>query len=118
LFEKQPDPRLRGFLVWVPETGAEEKDVGVATRIVPDPRVQHYWDGDGLTIRGFQAVLGLPGDAWDVFMIYGPAASWEEELPPKPDYWMHQLQGVEPLAPRLDPDVFASQANQLLRQGQ
>lgn len=115
MFEKQPDPRLVGFVVWVPELGAEEKDVGVATRIVPDSRVIHYWDGEGLTMRGFQTLLGLPGNAWDVFMVYGPAARWNGDLPPKPDYWMQQLQGAEPLAPRLDPDVFAEHANALLK---
>lgn len=93
---------------------AEEKDVGVATRIVSDPRALHYWDGNGLTMAAFQRVLNLPGDAWDVFLLYGPGARWDGELPPKPDYWMHQLGGPEKGAPFLDPDVFARQANQLL----
>lgn len=102
-------------MVWVPKTGAEEKDVGVATRIVPDPRVVHFWDERGLTMRAFQEVLGIQEDAWDVFMVYAGNARWEGELPPKPDYWMHQLGGVESIAPFLDPEVFAEHANTLLK---
>ena len=110
------DPRLRGYVVWVPLRGAEEKDVGVATRIVPDPRVLHYWDGQGLTLRAFQSVLGLPGDAWDVYLLYGPAVHWDGDAPPTPAFWMHQLEGADRLAPFLDPDVFARQAAAMLAQ--
>ena len=81
--------RVGETFIWVPQTGAEEKDVGVATRILPDPRIQHYWDGGGLPMRAFQTVLGLPGDAWDVFMVYRPQTNWDGDLPPQPDYWMH-----------------------------
>jgi hypothetical protein len=47
------------------------------------------WDGGGLPMRAFQTVLGLPGDAWDVFMVYRPQTNWDGDLPPQPDYWMH-----------------------------
>jgi hypothetical protein len=114
LFRKQPDVRLRGYVVWVPMRDAHEKDVGVATRVVPDPRVLHYWDENGLTLRAFQTVLGLPEDAWDVYLLYGPSDRWEGELPPKPDFWMHQLEGAAQLAPFLDPDVFARRTTALL----
>lgn len=113
MLRKQPDPRLRTFVVWVPKTGGEEKDVGVATRIVSDPRALHYWDGQGLTMRAFQGPLGLSEDAWDVYLLYGPNARWEGEVPPTPDFWMHQLGGVT-VGPYLDPDVFAQHANALL----
>ena len=38
-------------MVWVPKKGATEKDVGVATRVVPDARALHYWDGSGATMN-------------------------------------------------------------------
>ena len=87
----------------------------MATRMVPDPRALHYWDESGLTLGAFQTVLGLPEDAWDVYLLYGPSVRWEGDLPPKPDYWMHQLESAEGLAPFLDPDVFAERATALLR---
>jgi len=29
--------------------------------------------------------------AWDVYLIYLPNHIWDTELPPKPKFWMHQL---------------------------
>lgn len=85
----------------------------MATRLIADARAVHFWDGNGLTLKAYQTVLGLPGDAWDVYMLYGPDARWDDELPPKPDFWMHQL-GGDVAAPFLDPDVFAARAKALL----
>jgi hypothetical protein len=97
--------------------GGEEKDVPFATRLVPDARASHYWDGGGVTIRGYERVLELPEPAWDIYLVYGPAIRWDGDLPPKPDFWMHQL--GSPDAPRvsgpfLDPEAFAAQVNVLL----
>jgi hypothetical protein len=97
--------------------GGEEKDVPVATRLVPDARGSHYWDGSGTTTRTYQQVLGLPELAWDIYMVYGPLARWEGELPPIPELWMHQLGSREHprvQGPFLDPDVFAARVNTLL----
>ena len=89
----------------------------VATRLVPDVRATHYWDSTGVTMRDYRAVLGLPEDAWDVYLVYGPDARWGGELPPKPIYWMHQLGSPrEPRVdgPYLDPAVFAARVRSLL----
>ena len=110
---EQPNPRLRTYVVWVPKRGAEEKDVGVATRLVPDTSAMQYWDGSGVTMHAYDKVLGLGQDAWDVYFLYGPTARWDRELPPKPDYWMHQISTTK--GPTLDPDTFASQTRLLLR---
>ena len=103
----------------MPELGATEADVPVATRLVPDSRATHYWDATGGLMRGFGGVLELSEDAWDVFLIYGPEARWTEADPPKPRFWMHQLGSRdEPraAAPYLDPEVFADSANSMLLQ--
>jgi len=52
--------------------------------------------------------LGLPRDAWDVYLIYGQGSRWEDE-PPKPDFWMHQLSSGA-AAPELDGEQFANEA--------
>ena len=111
---EQPNPRLRTYVVWVPKRGAEEKDVGVATRLVPDTSAMQYWDGSGVTMHVYDKVLGLGQDAWDVYFLYGPSARWDRELPPKPDYWMHQLQG-QPPERLLNGDKFAEETNKLLQ---
>jgi hypothetical protein len=97
--------------------GAQEKDVPVATRLVPDVRATQYWDGTGVTMRDYRAALGLPEDAWDVYLVYGPDARWDGELPPKPDYWMHQLGppgDPQIRGPYLDPAVFAAHVRSAL----
>jgi hypothetical protein len=59
--------------------------------------------------------LALPDgiDAWDVYLIYGANARWDGPSPPTPDFWMHQLNGVEN-APLLDPEVFGQHLAQTL----
>lgn len=100
--------------MWVPKKGATEKDVGVATRVVPDARALHYWDGSGATMKQWQQVVGLNEDAWDVYFLYDRTAKWTGDLPPKPRFWMHQLGGVSE-DKYLDADVFAAQTNAALK---
>lgn len=120
MFEKIDDPHLRAYVVWVPELYAQESDVPRGLATVPDARATHFWDGDGLLMRGYGPVLGLPRigsrtiNAWDIFMIYGPDTKWEQSAPPMPDFWMHQLLSPGIRAPRLDGAKFAAQAVQLL----
>jgi hypothetical protein len=56
--------------------------------------------------------------AWDVWLIYGPEATWDGDLPPRPRVLMHQLWKLEGSKefPRLDREVFASEVRQLLAQ--
>ncbi len=88
--------------------------MGVATRVVPDARALHYWDGIGVTMQQWREVLGINEDAWDVYLLYDRSAKWTGNLPPMPRFWMHQLGGLDD-SRYLDPDVFAGQANSLLK---
>ncbi|HKO15276.1 MAG TPA: hypothetical protein VJU87_03500 [Gemmatimonadaceae bacterium] len=102
----------------MPKKGATERDVAVATRLVPDPRATHFWDGSGVTMREYQKLLRIPAEAWDVYFLYPPGARWTDSLPPAPVYWMHQmgvLGGPNAPAPRLDPDELARHTNMLLQ---
>lgn len=68
-------------------------------------------------MRGYRATLGISEDAWDVYMVYGPQARWDGDVPPKPLFWMHQLGSADDprvQGPYLDPDVFAVQVNRVL----
>ena len=94
-------------MVWVPKRGGAEKNVPEATRLFDDARARHYWDDGGHLMAAFTRRLGLRYDAWDVYFIYGPAARWEEEGPPSPEYWM-QMAGQA--APAFDGDGFAREA--------
>jgi hypothetical protein len=50
---------------------------------MPDTRLTHFWDGDILVGQWFaKQVDGYEGIAWDVYYLYGPAAT--SETVPKP----------------------------------
>jgi hypothetical protein len=75
----------------VPKVRGKATDIPFGAEHVSDPRVQHFWDGDSRLMNAYQRVLGLPEDAWDVFLVYGPDTRWDGESPPAPRFWMHQL---------------------------
>lgn len=70
-----------------------ERTVPDATKLFPDERVSHYWDGEKKLGEAYKPILGLEQTVWDVYLLYPPDAEWTEP-PPKPIFWMHQL-GVE-----------------------
>jgi hypothetical protein len=107
VLQKTTDPTLQPYAVWVPMRGGTEEDVAEAKQTLPDPRVHHFWDASGFTLRAFSPVLGLPPgrEAWDVYLIYKPGTRWDAEAPPVPDYWMHQLKGVTH-GPFFDPETL------------
>lgn len=88
-----------------------ERTVPKATKLLPDERVIHYWDGDKKLGEAFKPVLGLDQTVWDVYLLYPPDAEWKEQ-PPKPAYWMHQL-GVES-APTLNGEALAGEVKKQL----
>lgn len=88
---KYQDPNLRVYMVWVPKSRGLERDVASATTQYPEPRAMHFWDAPSVLVTGYRETLQLSEDAWDVFMVYGPDARWDDTRPPKPAYWAHQL---------------------------
>lgn len=115
------DPRLRTFVVHVPVIGATEEDVAPSMKLLQNPHVEHYWDGTGRFGWRLADKLQLHGDdervyAWDVWLLYGPEAVWEEGGPPAPRLLMHQLWQLQDREdiPFLDSEVFAKEARELL----
>jgi hypothetical protein len=99
------------YVLWVPRRGGREKDVPSATRVIADASAHEYWDGGDLLGADYKQVLGWRGNAWDVYMVYGPKAQWTGDLPPTPDFFMHQ---TSEKGPRLDATVFGLRLKQLL----
>lgn len=115
LFAKEPDPKLVGFVIWVPMLNGKASNVPDAMKLAQDPRVHHYWDQTNDLGIAFQQLLPIAtGPAWDVYMLYAPGAVWNGRQPPRPLFWMHQLAITN--APHLDPAVFAQRAVSLLSQ--
>lgn len=99
------------YVLWVPRRGGQEKDVPNATRVVADASAHEFWDGNDLLGMQYRQVLGWRGNAWDVYMVYGPKAQWNSDLPPVPDFFMHQ---TSERGPRLDASAFGTKLRQLL----
>jgi hypothetical protein len=118
LFTREPDPRLRPFVVWVPKVRGRATDIAEAARLLSDARIQHFWDARGLLMNAYQDALALDEDAWDMFMAYDPQTRWEDRRPPLPRIWMHQLGTRERPRVRgryLDAAAFAAEVGALLR---
>src|SRR3712207_370608 len=116
VLSKINDPNVRVYTVWVPMLRMDEAAaVTEAMKYMPDRRVSHYWDGQGVLKGAYATVLkfeeGQP--AWDVYFAYDRDDEWKAELPPDPAFWMHQLRQLGQER-RLDPDLFAAEVNKLL----
>jgi hypothetical protein len=88
------DPDLAVLCVWLPMLGSDDEPSSrKATRLLPDPRVRHFWTGDLKLGEAFQQVMELPRVAWDIYFVYPPGVRWDDE-PPLPVSFMHQLRGL------------------------
>ena len=77
ILESEPTAKLRVYAVWVPFSGGTSEAVDVSRRVLPDPRVSHFWDGDAVTSEWFaENVDHSPAPAWDVYYLFGPDATW------------------------------------------
>ena len=91
LLEEFPD-HLQGFAVWLPmmrNDSLERADVEAA----PFERlpVVHVWDAEHQVGDLFAKTLRLKSTAWDFYFLYPPEVTWDEDEPPQPAFWMHQL---------------------------
>jgi hypothetical protein len=110
--------------VHVPVLGPKAKDVGPAAKLGQNSHVRHYWNPSGSFGWELTEAVGLddgegePVYAWDVWLIYGPEATWDGALPPPPRHLMHNLWALQDSKdfPRLDSEVLAQEVQQLLTQ--
>lgn len=67
-----------------------------------DHRVATVWDPESQVSQLFAKTLQLRGKPWDMYLLYASGTRWEEEEPPNPTFWMHQIPeagyGVDPKA--------------------
>lgn len=88
--------KVKVFVVWIKRFFGDSRDAAQeATKLVPDRRARHFWDGSGRLSKRYAKIVDLPGKrdfAWDVYFVFGPKVEWTDN-PPAPDFWMHQLGG-------------------------
>ena len=77
ILESEPTAELRVYAVWVPFSGGTSEAADVSRRVLPDPRVTHFWDRNAVTSDWFaENVDHSPAPAWDVYYLFGPDATW------------------------------------------
>lgn len=115
VLRRSESDELAVLVVWLPMLeGDDEFAVREASgAYLLDPRVRHYWDEQGELKWRYAALLDLPEEqpAWDIYMVFQQGAIWQEN-PPKPDFWMHQLDVGT--APTLDPLRLSREIEKLL----
>lgn len=106
---------VKVYSVWVPILPTDARiTVGRATKSLSDPRVAHYWDGEGELVKSFVPVLGLDEQAWDVYLLYDQNAE-SKDTPPKPLFWQEQL-GISEET-KLDGPKLTAEISKLLKSG-
>jgi hypothetical protein len=110
------DRRIRAYIVWLPIFGGDFKgEAHKLSRGFADTRVSYFLDPESLSGILWEEVLKTQREiAWDVYLLYRPAAGWSDQ-PPLPDFWMHQLSGVTK-APRFDVMKFKEALKSMLNE--
>ena len=93
IFEENESKILYGAIVWTPMLVTDSLDSANQRQTkFSDPRVRQFWDPDRIFGQLLSQTLNLRASiAWDVYLVYPPGHPWDTELPPMPEFWMHQL---------------------------
>lgn len=109
------------YVVWLPALNFQspstlQKNGAGAAKLIADPRVRFYSDPKGVTGTAYGKRMNIAesSPAWDIYFVFGVDVRWGNE-PPRPDYWMHQLWGLDPKL-LLDGPVFCEHVKKLLEQ--
>ncbi len=113
----QGDARFHVFVVHVPALGAKEEHVAQAIPLLDGPNVTHYWEDSGIIGMHYHDLFEVRAYVWDTWSIYRPGVTWDQTLPPMPDYWEHQLTGAGEVFTadgELDAERFAGVARTMI----
>jgi hypothetical protein len=93
IFEENESKKLNGAMIWTPVLESDSYHAADQRESkFSDARVGQYWDPDRILGRMLARTLNLRASiAWDVYLVYPPDHPWTMELPPSPEFWMHQL---------------------------
>jgi len=114
IFEENKTEILYGAIVWTPMISTDNIESAIQRELkFSDRRMKQFWDPDRIFGRLLSQTLKLSiSIAWDVYLVYLPDHPWEAELPPSPEYWMHQQN--EETSLYLDPPRFKKYVQTLL----
>lgn len=114
IFEENRSKLLYGAIVWTPMLPADNLDSALQRELkFSDARVRQFWDPGRICGELLSKTLNLAiCIAWDVYLLYPPDHPWNAELPPVPEFWMHQQN--EDMSLYLDPARFKEYMQTLL----
>ena len=118
ILRKFPSPKLRAIFVWEPMRGGDNAaNAAQHAASVQDVRIAQGWDGTRELGKLFGDTLDIHQVAWDVYLVYKPGVKWEGPRPPRPTFWMHQLEGVDPnLLLCVNPTRLSEEVGKLMAQ--
>jgi len=114
-----PESDFRLYLLWLPVLANDsiEAASGMRSRFPVDDRASHFWDDNLLVSQAYHQVLQLGQRqrrhrvAWDIFLLYWAGVRWDD-MPPMPDFWMHQLFLDD--VPKLEVDILRDELNRMI----
>ncbi|HEV2299451.1 MAG TPA: hypothetical protein VGR72_13155 [Candidatus Acidoferrales bacterium] len=116
ILRKFSSPELQAILVWEPMRGDDSPEAATEQAgQVRDARIWQGWNGNKNVGDLLGKTLDIHDIAWDVYLIYKPGIKWEGQEPPRPTFWMHQLEGLDPkLLLCVDPTRLSAEVAKLL----
>jgi hypothetical protein len=92
IFADNDSDLLRGAILWTPMLPTDILESAVQRELMfSDGRLKQFWDLDRIFGSLMSQTLNLTiSIAWDVYLLYSPDHPWDAELPPAPEFWMHQ----------------------------
>jgi hypothetical protein len=114
IFEENKSETLRGAIIWTPMLQTDDLAYATMCEIIfSDARVKQFWVPGRIFGLSLARTLKLSIlVAWDVYLLYPPEHPWEAELPPLPEFWMHQQD--EEMSLYLDPAHLKQQVKALI----
>ena len=116
VLKKFSSPELQAILVWEPMR-SDDSPLAATQQAeeLHDARIWQGWNGNKNVGDLFGAMLNLHATVWDVYLLYKPGIKWENQAPPRPTFWMHQLEGADPnLLLCADPTRLSTEVAKLL----
>ncbi len=114
IFEENTSELLHGVIVWTPMLTTDTLESALQRELkFSDARVRQFWDPGRICGELLSKTLNLTiAIAWDVYLLYPPDHPWNAELPPAPEFWMHQQD--QEMSLYLDPHRFKQHLQTLL----
>ena len=81
ILKQERSQDLQIYAVWLNQRSTDAREE-IDESILADPRVTQYWDGEGITGTYFADAdlggLGYSGFVYDVYYVFGAAATWAD----------------------------------------